>query len=115
MALLATFNVSEAGGAPTFVAANAGGDTCAVPGGGAFIVAKNGSGAPITVTIADVQTPVPGGSAANNNSVVSVPAGAERWIALNPSRHLNPATGVANITYSGVTSLTVACINGPGR
>jgi hypothetical protein len=115
MALLATFNVTEAGGAPTFVAAAGGGDTCRVPSGGTFLVVKNGGGSPINVTIDDPLTPVPGGSAANNDTVVAVPNAGERWIALNPQRHVNPSTGLASITYSDVTSVTIACINGPGR
>jgi hypothetical protein len=115
MAALATQVITGAGLGPTYAAAAGGGDTCNPGSGSSFLHVKNGSGAPITVTVDDVLTPIPAGSAANPDTVVSVPAGGERMIALDPLRHTQPATGLANITYSGVTSLTIACIQGPGR
>lgn len=115
MAQLATQVVTPSGLVPTFAAATVGGDTCNPGSGGSFLVVKNGGGAPITVTIDDPLTPIPGGSNANPDSVIVVTNATERWIALDPNRHARPSDGLAAITYTGVTSVTVACIQGPGR
>jgi hypothetical protein len=46
--------------------------------------------------------------------VVSVPAGGERMIGpLSGSKYRNATTGVASITYSGVTSLTLGVFDVP--
>jgi hypothetical protein len=68
-------------------------------------VARNASGSPITVTVV-----VPGTYAGQplTDVPVSVPATTgERWIGPLSSRLADPTTGLINITYSGVTSLTV--------
>lgn len=115
MAALATQVVTQAGLGPTYASAAGGGDTV-TPDAATFLHVKNGSGAPITVTVDDVGTPVPGGSAANADIVVSVPAGGERMIGgITPDRFARASDGQAAISYSGVTSLTIAAIKGPGR
>lgn len=109
MANLSTQRISRAGLGPTYAAATGGGDKFA-PGGKTFLHVKNGSGGAQTVTIV---TP---GSAAENVSIgdvaVSVPAAGERMIGPLPgSLFANPAdSGLGAITYSGVTSLTVAIV-----
>lgn len=104
MAVLTTTVVTPAGVAPNLVAAAAGGDRCEV-GDTVFLHAKNASGAAITVTIDSV---TPSNYGVDNDLAVSVPAGAERFIGpLKASRFASNADGLAAITYSGVTSLTV--------
>lgn len=95
---------------PTFTAANAGGDTVKA-GDNVRLIVRNGSGAPITVTIPRYPSTDAEG-VAEAAFTVSVPATTgERWIGpLLGSRFTNPATGNVEIAYSGVTSLTVAAI-----
>lgn len=107
MATLTTQPVIQSGLGPTYVAANAGGDKV-VPGPTTFLHAKNASGGALTVTVASV-TPCNQGS--THNLVVSVPAGGDRMIGpITPDRFAAVADGLAAVTYSGVTSLTVAAI-----
>jgi hypothetical protein len=86
------------------VAAAGGGDD-AETGAGVFLVVKNASGSPITVTIATPE--VFDGDLQMDNRAVSVAATTgQSFIALT-NRYRDPTTGRATITYSGVTSLTV--------
>ncbi len=93
------------GAALTYSAAAGGGDTVPYDPNG-FVHVKNGSGAPITVTVA-----VPGSTygQANPDVPVSVPAAGDRLIKL-ASGMVDPATGRIALTYSGVTSLTLAAL-----
>jgi hypothetical protein len=107
MALLTTQTVVPGGTTPAYVAANAGGDTV-TPGNDTFLHAKNASGGSLTVTV-DSVTPCNYGS--DHDLVVAIPAGSERMIGPLPaSRFASPTTGLVSVTYSGVTSLTVAAI-----
>lgn len=107
MAFLTTQVVDPTGPTITYAAAAGGGDTCEASSDLEFRV-KNGSGAPITVT---VTSPTPCNQGSTHNLVVAVPAGAEKAIGpLSPQRFASPVTGLVNITYSGVTSLTVAAV-----
>ena len=116
MAALATQVVKESGLAPTYAACNAGGDTC-TPGAATFLHVKNTGGSPLTVTVDDVGSPIPGGSAANPDLVVSIPAttGDKMIGPITPERFARASDGQAAITYSGVTGLTIAVVQGPGR
>lgn len=106
MAALATTQIVQTGIAPTLAAAAGGGDT-AIPDDRSYLHVNNASGGAITVTIAAFPDTSPWG-AAIPDLVVSVGAGVARLIGpLSPAVFANPSTGVANITYSGVTSLTV--------
>lgn len=103
MALLAPQSVVLPSTLPQFVAAAVGGDT-AIGGAGRFLVVKNGGGAPINATVV-----VPGNDDFGNargDLVVAVANGTERYIPLNRAEFGEPV----NITYSGVTSVTVAVI-----
>jgi hypothetical protein len=103
MTALVTQAIAYPSTLPTFAAA-VGPDT-AVPGQNTFLVVKNGGGAPITVTI-----DVPGTDDFGNNNpdlVVSVVNATERWIRLSHAK-LVQTSGLVNIAYSGVTSVTVA-------
>lgn len=107
MALLTTQTVVPGGTTPTYQAAAAGGDTVA-PGKDVFLHVKNGGGGSINVTV-DSVTPCNYGS--DHDLVVAVPAGSERMIGpLPPERYANASTGLVNVTYSGVTTVTIAAI-----
>lgn len=109
MALLATQTVVRTGLAPSYSAAAGGGDTFN-PSPESFLHVKNGSGAPITVTVV---TPGATGGLAIADVSVSVPATTgDRMIGPLPgSLFADPTTGLGSITYSGVTSLTVAIVD----
>lgn len=107
MALLTTQQMTSAGAAITLAAATGGGDTADISNGRTFLFVKNGSGAPITVTLATPGTV--DGDLAVGDRAVSVPATTgERMIG-----PLNPAVygSIVAITYSGVTTLTVAAVS----
>lgn len=110
MALLTLQAMVAAGLAPATSAAAGGGDTVALASATddrSFLQVTNGGGSPITVTLAD-----PGSTPAGNTTTApanSVAAGATKDFPLNPAL-VNPSTGVINITYSAVTSVTVAAI-----
>jgi hypothetical protein len=74
---------------------------------GMMLIVKNGSGASINVTMVTPDL-LPTGDA-YPDKVYAVAAGAERWIpVLNDYRQ---AGGLATVTFSAVTSVTVAAIN----
>lgn len=104
MALLATQSIAPAGLADALAAAAGGGDTFR-PDDGTFLRVNNGGGSPVTVTVV---TPETSHGLAIADLAVVVPAGASRMIGPFPS-HLfaDPTTGLASVTYSGVTSVTV--------
>lgn len=109
MATLATQALTAAGLTPTFVAAAGGGDGVPLSGGQkAFLRVKNGSGAPINVTLLDPGvTPL---GVANAGKVVAVPATTgDVLIALNPAVQ-NASTGNVEWSYSAVTTVTVAVV-----
>lgn len=107
MALLTKQIIGPAGATPAYVAAAGGGDTVQ-PGDHTFLHVKNGGGAPITVTIDDpTSVSPPGASQFNPDLSVSVTNAQERMIGPLTARFANPATGLVNITYSGVTTVTV--------
>lgn len=101
MATLAVQNVGNGLAAVTFAAANAGGDS--VPAGienanhhldGVFLLVNNGGGGAINVTVA-------------NRPLVAVANGTIGMIPCN--RGVYPGSLLA-VTYSGVTSVTVAAV-----
>jgi hypothetical protein len=112
MATLATQTVNRAGVNQTLSAANGGGDAMAC-GPGMFLRAKNASGGNITVTIA-----IPTGASGYPNAVytstaVVVPLTTGDMLIgpIAAPLYQDPTTGLATITYSGVTSLTVGAFN----
>jgi hypothetical protein len=106
MATLTTVPIAATGVNPGFTAAAAGGDKV-TPGDRTFLHVKNGGGAPITVTITAVRLCSDGGL---HNSVVSVTNGEDRVIGPVDSRFAAVADGLAAVTYSAVTSVTVAAL-----
>lgn len=104
MAVLTVQNVVRAGLEATYAAAAAGGDSFPNDGKDTFAHVKNGSGGSIDVTI---ETPGTVDGLAIADRVVAVPAGEERMIGPFPTATYSNSVG---LTYSGVTSLTVAAI-----
>ena len=74
---------------------------------GALLNVINGSGGSINVTIADPGTTAVGN--AGTTSAQPVANGADRWFRLSPG-HVNPATGLATVAFSGTTSVTYKLI-----
>lgn len=108
MALLAPQFARISGQAITFASAAGGGDTIA-PTPSSVLHVRNGGGSTITVTVV-----VPGNDEFGNarpDIAVSVAAGAHTAIGPLSSPLLpDPADGLIDITYSAVTSVTVAHI-----
>lgn len=95
---------------PSYAAANVDGNWIEPDGTLPHVLhVKNGGGGAITVTVNDPTSVSPVGAAAFNADLsISVPAGQERMVALLPRRFEDTTTGQIDITYSGVTSVTVA-------
>lgn len=109
MATLSTQTIKRAGLKPSYASASGGGDKFH-PGGRTFLHVKNGSGGSITVT-AVTPKQVDGEEIADR--AVAIPAGEEKMIGPLPaSLFANPSdSGLGAITYSGVTSLTIAAVS----
>lgn len=107
MALIATQYMTAIGGtAFTRAAASAGGDTVGRPTPGLYLDVLNSSASSVTVTIA-----VPGNTwngQPTPDTPVTVAAGQEKLIPVGSM--YDDGTGVASITYSAVTSVTVAAL-----
>jgi hypothetical protein len=112
MALLTVQTIDDLGASVTFAAAAGGGDTAPNDGKTAIIV-RNGSGASINVTLTPVLTAatLPTGTTATVASrVIAVPAGGAGMIAGLAPAFFNNASGQVAITYSAVTTVTVAVV-----
>ena len=106
MAFLNQQQMTSAGGAITLAPAAAGGDTAEIGSGRSFLWCKNGSGAAITVTLATPGTV--DSDLAVADRTVTVPAAGDRLIGpLNPTVY----GSIVSVTYSSVTSLTVAVVS----
>ena len=110
MATLTTQVVNRAGSVITPVAAAGGGDAMSC-GSGMMLEVVNGGGAPITVTLA-----VPAGrtftpNVAITSPVITVANAVTKWIGpIDAGTFMDPTTGLCTITYSGVTTVTVAAV-----
>ena len=105
MAAITVEQIVVGGTEPTFVAAAGGGDTFANDGAKTMYLVDNASGGAITVTFDGTGTGPTSAVAFDDDVATSVGAG-EQW-------HFGPFpkdrfTSVVSVTYSGVTSLTVA-------
>jgi hypothetical protein len=105
MAILTVRPVPHGGLNLTHVAASAGGDQAAT-GSGLLLHVKNGDSASHTVTLVTPQTE---DGLAVADRAVTVAAGADSYIPLL-DLYRNPDTGLASITYDGVTSVTVGVL-----
>jgi hypothetical protein len=109
MALLPVYQASLSGTPVTYTAAAGGGDTFPVTGGAVAVRVKNGSGSPMTASVAfPGQTPY--GVANPVRTTSSIAAGAEVVVGPIPMTAVDANTGVATITYSSATSVTVAVV-----
>lgn len=104
MATLTATAVSAAGTANSTSSAAAGGDKVKPIGDRVFFEVTNGGGSSITVTIPSYST-VRGQAVADRT--VSVAASATKKIPVYADLNTNPSDGLASITYSAVTSVTV--------
>lgn len=109
MATLNIYRVDLDGGKPTFVPADAAGDSF-VNSGRTFLIVRNGGTAAINVTV-NSQKPCNYGF--DHDVVVSVAAGAEEWIGPFPKERFNDSNGRVQVSYSDVTSVTVAAVEVP--
>lgn len=108
MADLTVQSMTIDGVSPTYGAAAAGGDTFDNDGS-TFLHVKNGGGSGVTVTLqSQVSSPPPGTVAADKQ--ITVAASGEQMIGPVNKAAFNDASGKVNVTYSGVTSVTVAAI-----
>lgn len=93
MAVRAPRSIGVAGSAPVEYAATAGGDTITNNKvGKLMLTVRNGSGAPVNVTVSAVKACNHG---TLHNLVVAVPAGASRQIGPLDSKRFGSAVGVA--------------------
>jgi hypothetical protein len=114
MAVLTKQKISVTPGlAPTYAAAAGGGDSFVndqADGSRTFLHVKNGGGSPITVTIDDPNSQSPAGATSwNPDLAVTVANATERMIGPLGGRFID-GNGSTAITYSGVTTVTVAVI-----
>ena len=112
MAELTLQQITEAGGSVTYSAAAADGDT-ADNGGTTFLHIKNGSGESITVTITAETTSVDSniyGDLTKANASIAIAGSGEAFIGPFKPAAFNDGDGEIAITYSGVTSLTIAAL-----
>lgn len=111
MATLTTQVINRAGLGPTYAAATGGGDAMAV-GSGMFLHIKNAGGSAITVTLNIPAARVYEANVAITSPVISVPSTTgERMIGpVDAGTFADPVTGLCSLTYSGVTSVTVAAV-----
>lgn len=110
MATLTTQVINRAGAVITPVAAAGGGDAMAC-GSNMMLEVVNGGGSPITVTlnIPAARTFEP--NVALTSPAISVTNGTTKWIGpIDAVTFQDPTTALCSITYSGVTSVTVAAV-----
>lgn len=106
MALLPLQAVKPAGEVTDYVAATAGGDTLQ-PGDNVVLRVKAGA-TPVTVTIASYR-PCDQGGTHNAGGVVA--ANTEQEFGPLPgNRFANPTTGLVDVTYNQVATITVAAV-----
>ncbi|MCR3732191.1 hypothetical protein FHS35_009109 [Streptomyces umbrinus] len=109
MAILSAQSLPFGGLQPAFAAAAGGGDQAPV-GEKLVLIVRNGDASAKTVTVA---TPGTVGDLAVADASQVIPAAGVAAIPLKASVYRDPATGRAAITYSAVTSVTVAVLQLP--
>ena len=112
MAELTLQQITEAGGAVTYASAAGGGDT-ADNSGNTFLHIKNGSESSITVTITAQTTTVENtiyGDLTKANASIAIAGTGEAFIGPFKPAAFNDTDSEIAITYSAVTSLTIAAL-----
>lgn len=104
MATLTTQTFSLVGAIPTYAAAAGGGDKFS-PSDRTFLHIKNGGGGSITATIVTPLEAAP--NIAMADIAVAVGAGAEKMIGPFQTSLFQGSDGLADVTYSGVTTVTI--------
>lgn len=107
MAVIASQVAPFSGAALTYSAASGGGDRF-MPGDFTVIHVKNGGGSPVTMTLVTPNTDPTGNLIADR--VVTVAATSDRIVKV-PTSVFASADGLGDITWSGVTSVTLAVVN----
>jgi hypothetical protein len=113
MATLVRQKVVIGGLTPSYGAAAGGGDVVDNSDGKTFLHVKNGSGGSITVTVTAQETSLATGThgtLAVSNVAIAIAAGQERMIGPFPKQAYNNSSKQLAISYSGVTSLTIAAL-----
>lgn len=102
----------DGGDAPAMVAADANGNTYRNPAGGEpMLWVQNDSGSPITVTIATAR---PSNFGTYPDKTYTVPASTLQLLPrFDARRFTDPGTTLCSVSYSDVTSVTVAAVR-PG-
>jgi hypothetical protein len=105
MATITPVTTTSAGTALSFAAASGGGDSLAVglAGNKCVLHVRNGSGGSITVTLAGS---IPCSQGSTHNTAITCAVGDTEIVV--PSQCINQTTGAVAVTYSAVTSVTVA-------
>lgn len=107
MATVATQTITQAGLAPAYSPASAGGDSF-TPSPSTFLHLKNASAAAVTATFV---TPSTFSGLAIADLTVSVPAGADRLIGPMTAEMFRAADdGLADVTWSATASVTFAVL-----
>lgn len=106
MANIDTQIVDADGLSPVYTACAAGGDALAA-GDGVLYHFKNTSAGPLVVTAV---TPGTVAGLAVEDRALTVPATGELFVVLPPETFRNTSTKRINLTYSGVTGLSVAAL-----
>lgn len=106
MAVLTVQDMTLAGLDVVLVAADVAGDLFANDGRTFFLV-DNADASPINVTINSVEECSQG---FDHDIVVAVPNGESRYIGPFNTKRFNNATAQVSVTYSAVTSVTVAAV-----
>jgi hypothetical protein len=107
MTILNVLRVNQNGANPAFVAASSTGDEFPNDGKTMFHV-KNSGAASITITVNSSQ---PCNYGFDHDHTVTVPNGGERMIGPFDRTRFNNSVGNVEVSYSAVTSVTVAAIS----
>jgi hypothetical protein len=107
MAAIAIQQISQAGIVPTAAAASVAGDTF-INNGRTFLKVINGAAAPINVTINSL---VNCNQGSDHDVVVAVANGTTAYIGPFSMDRFNNSAGLASVTYSAVTTVTVAAVS----
>ena len=110
MATLSTQTITRAGSVITPVSAAGGGDAMSC-GSGMMLEVVNGGGSSINVTLNVPSSRTWEPNVAITSPVIAVAAGATKWIGpVDAPTFQDPTTALCSITYSAVTSVTVAAV-----
>lgn len=79
--------------------------------GRTLLYIDNASGGSVTLTLDDPNTPVPEGSSAVNDAVITIAAGAKRFAGPFKTSRFNDADGRVQMTWSATASVTWAAVS----